>query len=702
MSSNAKRKTNAAPQLRFDGQMALATQSNLEGTMSRGAVATLFTQCRSLMEKIAAIYASEVKGSEIGISGSGKADNSSPGCPVGLLYGRVQSGKTNAMVLSTAIALDNGFKTIVVLTSDVVDLVEQTRTRFETNLTGPLIYSSEPDQKVNWKNDRQHAKMHMPTCGMVIICQKNQKHIKDLIEFLHATESSEFPALIMDDEADQATPDTQLRSRARARGTTETVKPSRIHGLAFGNDPQITSLRSTLRHNFFLQVTATPQALLLQPSDAHLRPKLKFLLEPGAGYVGGDYFFDRKKVATGVVPIVFLEPLEPVRLENGETPDGLKKAVAYFLLASAALTSGRAKSTAMLFHTSVKVSEHSKLQVLLNDFVASIDSTDASIWQAAYAELQKSVSHVSPLPILKAAALRSIPARRIHSVNYTTGKINYGPGINFIIGGNILGRGLTIQNLMVTYYLRTAGIAQMDTMHQHARMYGYRTDDRTYLRVFLTRNLAQRFNVIHESEQATRNLIATGQPDPIPVLIESRLRATRPSVIDPDSVGVIWGGRQVYPILPVHDSSRLPQITSDIDADLTSILGAGYAQNYYHDIDLDQLIRLIERIPVHQLEPGSWNFLALEATLRSFEQEKKSAAALLYVRHGLERKGPQLETGALSGKQNTDAKSKPFPVLFLFKEDGNQNRGWSGTPFWYPTVAFPNSMRARIYSEPKR
>jgi hypothetical protein len=50
-----------------------------------------------------------------------------PNAPVtGLVYGRIQSGKTRAMIAGTAMAFDNGFRISVVMTSNINDLVTQT------------------------------------------------------------------------------------------------------------------------------------------------------------------------------------------------------------------------------------------------------------------------------------------------------------------------------------------------------------------------------------------------------------------------------------------------------------------------------------------------------------------------------------------------------------------------------------------------
>src|SRR4051812_33063957 len=44
----------------------------------------------------------------------------------GLLYGLIQSGKTSVITITTAMAVDNGFKCIVVFTSDLKPLYMQT------------------------------------------------------------------------------------------------------------------------------------------------------------------------------------------------------------------------------------------------------------------------------------------------------------------------------------------------------------------------------------------------------------------------------------------------------------------------------------------------------------------------------------------------------------------------------------------------
>ena len=91
------------------------------------------------------------------------------------------------------------------------------------------------------------------------------------------------------------------------------------------------------------------------------------------------------------------------------------------------------------------------------------------IW--AYKELGRKRNDLPALAELLDEVGRRIPRRKIITINAQGSDQSFGRHFNFMVGGNILGRGLTIDDLLVTYYLRQAQTTQMDTMLQHARMY---------------------------------------------------------------------------------------------------------------------------------------------------------------------------------------------------------------------------------------
>src|SRR5262245_25480297 len=95
----------------------------------------LVVQSGQLISKVVATYAGEYGAGEVGagsqakVLNPGKRAKSSELGPTGLLYGRIQSGKTAAMIAASAMAIDNGFRVVVVLTTNFVELVKQTKDR---------------------------------------------------------------------------------------------------------------------------------------------------------------------------------------------------------------------------------------------------------------------------------------------------------------------------------------------------------------------------------------------------------------------------------------------------------------------------------------------------------------------------------------------------------------------------------------------
>lgn len=74
-----------------------------------------------------------------------------------------------------------------------------------------------------------------------------------------------------------------------------------------------------------------------------------------------------------------------------------------------------------------------------------------------------------------------------------------------IIGGNTLSRGLTIEGLVSTYFLRPAGCA--DTLMQMGRWFGYRKGYELIPRIWLSMRARDQFRFISEMDQKLRNEI---------------------------------------------------------------------------------------------------------------------------------------------------------------------------------------------------
>ena len=362
-----------------DGPCLAGTLEQLEGgvaakPMPGAALAKVREDALGLLGKVLEAYTTRVAPGEVGVGGTAVASDAAPTDgrpPTGLLYGRVQSGKTVAMITFCAAAIDNGFRVIVVLTSDFVKLVEQTADRFAA-LDGPLIKNAL--QSDNWNDDREHVKKHIGKHGVVFICTKNQQRLTSLVEFLDTIGAAGYPALVLDDEADQATLDTTVQARASGRKNAPT-QPSAIHRKTVQDD-EGQSIRQTLRHHVFVQVTATPYALLLQNVDSDLRPTFTHLLEPGKGYTGGEAFFDVPHVEQALPPLVSVDEDESANIEGAaesSPPLGLQRALAFFLVAAGAQNVldpvSRSMGQNFLCHTSQKTTEHARVAMLIRNYL---------------------------------------------------------------------------------------------------------------------------------------------------------------------------------------------------------------------------------------------------------------------------------------------------------------------------------------------
>src|SRR5207244_6263725 len=142
---------------------------------------------------------------------------------------------------------------------------------------------------------------------------------------------------------------------------------------------------------------------------------------------------------------------------------------------------------------------------------------------------------------------------------------------NRSVGGNKLGRGVTIKNLLVSYYGRNPRSPQADTVLQHARMYGYRRKDIGLLRLFLPPELHRVFKAINKMERGLRELIARRPTEEFRgIYVESGLTATRRNILAPGSIGVYSGGSIYNPAQVMRDETvKVP--TEKIDKKLASI-----------------------------------------------------------------------------------------------------------------------------------
>jgi len=121
----------------------------------------------------------------------------------GLIYGLVQSGKTGVLSVTGAMGADEGYRTIIILTSDISPLYEQTLGRMQEAFPGIDIIS-----KKDFKDkDAFIQRIKDGTCA--IVTTKNSGLLATLIENFRVGRVRGLSCLIIDDEADQASLNTR-------------------------------------------------------------------------------------------------------------------------------------------------------------------------------------------------------------------------------------------------------------------------------------------------------------------------------------------------------------------------------------------------------------------------------------------------------------------------------------------------------------
>jgi len=600
----------------------------------------------------------------------------------GLLYGLIQSGKTSIIQVTAAMAADNGFQCIIILTSDIDLLYDQTLERMKLALPGLSVLG-----KNDWREpERFGGQLRNPP--LVIVCSKNGSKLGSLLNALKAAKARGISALLIDDEADQASLNTKT-----SKGNDQV---SRINEV-------ISGFRNFFRVNTYLQVTATPQALFLQNPEHRYRPAFTVLSEPGPGYVGGyDFFGDPDRRLLRPVDVEEIEQLRATHqpAPSGIIPRGLHEALLAFLVgATSKKIENPNKHYAFLCHVSMNTKDHKHIVTLIDKFkedalhILQNPGTQQyekliANFKEAFEDLRKTQVGLPAFEIILERITFYLRGTNVKLINATSREeIKLDAVYNIFVGGNKLGRGVTIENLLVSYYGRNPKKPNSDTVLQHARMYGYRQEDLGVTRLFLPDKLAEHFALIHDMENALRDLVEKYPEGKFEILyISSPLQATRRNVLDPESLVAYVAGESVNSAYPL----RTPEVrehTQWIDGKLKNIADEAPGK----EITIDALIELLEHCPNDPKAGGKlWRIKTIRTALETIKKLLGDKAYLV-VRRGRSLTTTRRETqGILAGRRGEeDLAPKDAPTLFLYRQNEVREKG--EIEVWWPQLRFPES-----------
>ncbi len=629
-----------------------------------------------------------------------------PNAPItGLVYGRIQSGKTRAMIASTAMAFDNQFRISVVMTSNINDLVAQTHMDFSTGLPGLKILTK--DDALDREIDDVKLYLGKTDGCLLIVCSKGTKSLNNVARFLTSIGGADYPTIIFDDEGDQASLDTNTRKRSKS---AVAVGPSKI------NDIIQNKLKPAVRRHVYVSVTGTPQAVLLQSADSTHRPSFIKMLPAGASYVGGEQFFDQDEPEDNQRLISLVDRNEKAQLLNPRAPipTGFRESILFFLVAAAAAIKNiglRQHGYSYLCHPSLKNDEQARAEARIGKFLTAVldallNDRDGDIIQglnAAHEQLAVTLGDKTPtFDEIKEVLKQYLPLKKILVINTKVKRqgIAYGRGLNFLIGGNTLGRGIAIKDLLVTYYVREAKVSQIDTMHQHARMYGYRSVTIEYTRLFIPKHLYYRFRDIYRSDEDLRAYIRKyeAMPATFPIEYTFGLRPTRTGVLDVKKIDTLLPGKQLYPnhiVLPQNQTSYrkvLDLVRKNFG------MTAGITSDQMEDegkdgvlIDVARAVALAK--PIKTRSRNIWRDNTIADVIAKVA-EKFGGQVMLRMRTAERRVEAEgfISQGILFGGSLTAARQANVPTLWIFAATTTaESEGGPGQLFVYPTFVIPDS-----------
>jgi Z1 domain len=366
-----------------------------------------------------------------------------------VVYGDPQSGKTEMMICLTALLLDKGHRTLIHLMNDSVDLLRQSLERFKLAGLAPAPRSSA---------DLTAAPLVVGHAA-VIFCKKNSRDLQKLIKSLGSTRS----IIVIDDEADYATPNAKVNSALKER--------TKINAL-------IDKLLGNTGH--YVGVTATPARLNLNHTfNNSTETWVQFRTHKA--YTGQDVFF----------PIDNNPTYKLTTLGGVPNASNVRTALARFMATVAHLNlelignNEPEKNFTFLMHTSGKMKDHDADRRAIGTATTALISGSGKPFKDFVTEIHAAAVALYPTDnpmaittyVVTNASRSSILVLNSKRDRATAGDKPTEPTCPFtiIIGGNIVSRGVTFPNLLSMYFTRDVSHKlQQDTYIQRARMFGAR------------------------------------------------------------------------------------------------------------------------------------------------------------------------------------------------------------------------------------
>lgn len=502
----------------------------------------------------------------IGILRRLSTDTSETGPIKGLVIGQVQSGKTANMAALMAMAADHGWNFFIVLSGTIENLRIQTQRRLLNDLNHPgnLQWIGLNHLSPRGSYGERVMDLHFEDESVARyfnVCLKNSRRLENLIRWMRQDPRKvhQMKVLVIDDEADHASINTADVCASERRKVNDLIVKL-VEGLPLREGQDATSVQAMN----YISYTATPYANFLNESTPESLYPRHFIwtLPTSDEYFGPKQIFGSEDIndsdGLDVIRSVPVSDLYTIaKIHRGEQlllPESLKDAFCWLLCAAACMRHWEYKKpVSMLIHTSRKQMHHDNVAEALRSWLAStpeeqLVSRSRTLWieetsrfttdsfKDAYPDYRR-LDQLRDYPMFEEIEehIRVISKDMMHIYLDEDDELHYHDYVHLcidncsynsvtvegeyvrlaypneerepapvfvVIGGNTLSRGLTIEGLVSTYFVRDA--KQADSLMQMGRWFGYRRDYEMLPRIWLTDDLIDKFTFLTTLELELR------------------------------------------------------------------------------------------------------------------------------------------------------------------------------------------------------
>ncbi len=390
---------------------------------------------------------------------------------------------------------------------------------------------------------------HMSSNPILLVVKKNVYVLKNILKWLTNTAQtidsdgkrfhSGFPLLLIDDEADNASIDTSEIF------FNEDGTPDKNHDPKAINK-SIRRILKVFNQSAYVAYTATPQANIYIHQKAETvneRPDLyprHFIinLESSSQYFGPKTIFgDENEQGLDLVRVRddytqwipdSHKSYHKIDLEK-EIPESLRDAIHSFILAtSARIERGQInKHNSMLIHVTryntIQAKVRSQVETYVEYLLENIDNENSiskisilntlkELWETDFSETTRNIddpeckvlswNHIKQnlYDVIRLIEIKEINGTAKDVLDYDNNKEK--GLITIAIGGDKLSRGLTLEGLTISYYLRSSKM--YDTLMQMGRWFGYRPGYYDLCRLYTSDELNKNYEFITKADLEMR------------------------------------------------------------------------------------------------------------------------------------------------------------------------------------------------------